>query len=119
MSHTITIPAAFRPVLTEAMLTALQSAAEGVERAGFDPESYPEPLEQFDRARAALDALGWGARGEIDVETHRAVLVQALRVAAIWQERHELVRLWHEAREGLGSSTQVKKQTNDTHGGEN
>jgi hypothetical protein len=88
MSHSIPIPAAFRPVLTEALLTALQSAAEGVERAGFDPETYPEPLEQFDRVRAALDALGWGARGEIDVETHRAVLVQALRVALELERDH-------------------------------
>jgi hypothetical protein len=75
---TTTIPADFGELLLEALLEGLRSAAEDVERCGLDAEAYPEPLEQFDRIRAALDAINWGAGGDIDIENHRLALQQAL-----------------------------------------
>jgi len=78
MTRKIKIPADFRPLLVECLLGTLRHAAEGVEQAGLHPEAYPKPLSEFDAIRGALDALGWGAAPEIDVDAHRWALEQAL-----------------------------------------
>jgi hypothetical protein len=75
---TTTIPADFRPLLTECLLGTLRHTVEAVEQCGLHPDAYPEPLSEFDAIRAALDALGWGAATEIDVDAHRWALEQAL-----------------------------------------
>jgi hypothetical protein len=74
----IVVASEFLPVLLESLLEALRDAAETVEGCGLDPESYPEPLEQFDRIRVALDAIGWGVRGDITLDVHRHALQSAL-----------------------------------------
>jgi hypothetical protein len=65
----------------------MREAAEAVEQCGFKGEDYAEPLERFDIIRAALDAIDWGARADIDVSAHRWALQLALtdRLAS---ERH-------------------------------
>jgi hypothetical protein len=87
MPRIIQIPADFRPLLTKCLLGIMHDAAEALERCGLDPKCYPEPLEQFDAIRAALDTLGWGAAAEIDVDVHGDALQRALshRLAS---ERH-------------------------------
>jgi hypothetical protein len=74
----ITIPASFRHLLTEALLGALHSAAEGVEDAGLDPERFPEPLARFDAIRAALWVTQWGEISTIDADAHGYALQVAL-----------------------------------------
>jgi hypothetical protein len=74
----IAVTDAFRPLLTECLLAALQGAAADIQQSGLDPENFAEPLERFDSIRATLDALGWGALPSIDVTTHRDVLQAAL-----------------------------------------
>lgn len=78
----ITVPEDFLGLLTEALLSDMQDAAQGVERAGargqFDRVSYLDALERFDSIRALLVALGWGTVAEIDMDPHRDVLQRAL-----------------------------------------
>jgi hypothetical protein len=52
------------------------------------PERYREPLARFDRARALLDVLGWGAPARptgvvLDVREHGWALLKGLEVALI------------------------------------
>lgn len=86
-SHRLPVAAEFLPLLTESLLESLRYAAEAVVDAGLAAESYPEPLSEFDAVRAALDAIGWGAAGHIDVDAHRDVLQKALAIR-LATERH-------------------------------
>ena len=84
---TTTIPAEFLPLLAEALLGVLQDAVEAIEQCGLDAKSYPEPLRRFDRIRATLDAIGWGASEDIDLDVHRDEL-QAALTDRLATERH-------------------------------
>jgi hypothetical protein len=83
----ITVPDDFLPLLTECVLGVMHDAAEELEQAGFDVDSYPEPLEQLGAIRAALDAIGWGATGSVDLGIHRWAFEKALR-DRLATERH-------------------------------
>lgn len=76
--RTIAVPSEFLPLLLECLLSALRSAAQAIESCGLDPEAYREPLSEFDAIRATLDAIGWGATTERDVDAHREALQAAL-----------------------------------------
>ncbi len=76
--HRIAIPDDFMDLLLECMLGALHDAAEQVEQCGLNHEIYAEPLSEFDTIRAALDAIQWGEREDIDVDAHRHALQIAL-----------------------------------------
>jgi hypothetical protein len=82
-----TIPAEFRPLLVESLLEGLRYAAEELVDAGLAVESYTEPLSVFDAVRATLDAIGWGARADVDVDKHRGALQHAL-TGRLETERH-------------------------------
>jgi hypothetical protein len=83
----ITVPDDTLGLLTQCLLGTMREMAESVERCGFNGECYGEPLERFDSIRAALDAIGWGRRPDIDISAHQWALQLALtdRLAS---ERH-------------------------------
>jgi hypothetical protein len=74
----ITVPDDTLDLLTRCLLSIMREAAELVEQCGFNGDDYAEPLERFDVIRAALDAIKWGARADIDVSAHRWALQLAL-----------------------------------------
>jgi hypothetical protein len=76
--HRIAIPDDFMDLLLECVTGALHDAAEQVEQCGLNHEIYAEPLSEFDTIRAALDAIEWGEREDIDVDAHRHALQVAL-----------------------------------------
>ncbi len=71
------IPADFLPLLTEALIEDLQTAAQEIGHCRPDAD-IAAALERFDAIRAPLDATGWGARAEIDLHAHRDVLQRTL-----------------------------------------
>jgi hypothetical protein len=74
-------------LLTQCLLGTMREMAESVERCGFNGECYDEPLERFDTIRAAIDAIEWGARSDIDVSAHQWALQLAL-TDRLGSERH-------------------------------
>jgi hypothetical protein len=83
-----TIPAAAVLRLREALYGQLGDVAEELASAGRTPgrkvhDEWYEPVARFDRTRALLDDIGWSELDpepdvEIDLATHRQVIVTAL-----------------------------------------
>jgi hypothetical protein len=99
----------FLPLLSESLLEAMRDTAEAVEQAGFDVDSYREPLARLDRLRALLDAMEWGEHADIDLHVHREALQDALseRLAT---ERSMMAEGAKSAREGRESGEQQREQ---------
>jgi hypothetical protein len=95
----------FLPLLTESLLGVLLDAANALQRCGLNAERYPEPLERFDTIRATLDAIGWGATGDIDLDIHRDAL-QAALADRLATERH----LQESAEEMTSESAEEQRQ---------
>lgn len=99
----------FLPLLSESLLEAMRDTAEAVEQAGFDVDSYREPLARLDRLRALLDAMEWGEHADIDLHVHREALQDALseRLAT---ERSMMAEGAKSVREGRESGEQQREQ---------
>jgi hypothetical protein len=74
----ITVPSDFAATLLEALIEAIGHAADEIEACGFDTACCRERVAGVASIAAALDAIGWGERAEIDVDTHHGALQAAL-----------------------------------------
>lgn len=88
------VPANVVAELRDGLHSLLGQAARDVSVATYSkeracrPERYREPLECFDRTRALLDLVGWGAPGRpsnvlLDVREHGWALITALETALV------------------------------------
>ena len=64
--------------LVQSLLYSLMTIAVEFDVLDMEPGPYRVQVDRFEAIRAVLDAIEWGARGEIDVEAHRDVLQQVL-----------------------------------------
>jgi hypothetical protein len=79
VEHQITVPDDCAGVLLDSLMEALRDAAAKLDDCDApDPEFYRERTAPFEQVRAALDALGWGERSDIDADRHHAALQAAL-----------------------------------------
>jgi Sigma-70, region 4 len=88
---TLAIPAEIVPRFVKALHLELGTAAQAISQTSLEheqvahPEWYAEPLGQFDRLRALLNAIGWQAPASalvIDAVSHRLAIAAGLRTAA-------------------------------------
>ena len=91
-------------LLVEALLGELRAAALEVDDAGMDPDCYPKPLERFDSIRELLDAIGWGACADIDLDLYGHALQAALS-SRLELERH----MFAAAVESIGKGAQGRR----------
>ncbi|HEY4896051.1 MAG TPA: hypothetical protein VII01_08170 [Solirubrobacteraceae bacterium] len=94
MSAMLVVPAGMVGHLRDGLQAELGSAGADIEqvtaKAGRErrPESYREPLERLDGARALLDVIGWSATDppvevQVDLREHRRALTTAFEVALL------------------------------------
>jgi hypothetical protein len=74
----VVAPSEFLPLLRDCLLWKLTLTAQDMDLCASNAEAWREPLERFDRIRAALDATGWCEHSDIDLDAHRQELQEAL-----------------------------------------
>jgi hypothetical protein len=102
MSTTVVVPDHMVGHLRSGLYTLIGDAAEELSRIvetrnrELRPESYEEPLEHLDRARALLNVIGWEATeptasAHVALREHQRALMNALNAALLiaTQEREE------------------------------
>ena len=94
MSTMLVVPAEMAEHLRSGLHSGIGDAAETIAQVVAEPgreqhpEWYREPLAHFDRVRALLDMIGWGATDpavevSVDLREHRHAVLDALGVAMV------------------------------------
>lgn len=94
MSTMLVVPAEMVEHLRSGLHSGIGDATETIARVVGEtgreqhPEWYREPLAHFDRVRALLDLIGWGATDpaaevSVDLREHQQAVLDALGVAMI------------------------------------
>jgi hypothetical protein len=94
MSTLLVVPAEMAEHLRSGLHSGIGDAAETIAQVVGEPgreqhpEWYREPLVHFDRVRALLDLIGWGATDpavevSVDLSEHRQAILDAFGVAMI------------------------------------